>query len=207
MLFLVPSTFRFLSKYMQYVYNLSNNTHKRSWKKWNIYCKFEYIGPYFPSSILDQIVVSFSPLLSLSLYLVVFLKMWLRPTSSHSMPRNFADHEFSDTRALYWTSIVPSPVNNTQNSATGFKIGWQGFPHIRIPHSILNHFLDLRFSGWRAQNWASIVLYPTSSTHSYTIYKLTGGLAGCMTQHFTSIFVCPPNNTRSSVIHKLTNRL
>jgi hypothetical protein len=44
-------------------------------KKWNIYCRFEYIGPSFPSSILDQIPLSFSPLLSLSRYLVVFPKM------------------------------------------------------------------------------------------------------------------------------------
>ena len=36
-------------------------------RKWNIYCIFEYIGPSFLSSILDQIIVSFSHLLSLSL--------------------------------------------------------------------------------------------------------------------------------------------
>jgi hypothetical protein len=35
-------------------------------RKWNIYCRFEYIGPYFPYSILNQILVYFSPLLSLS---------------------------------------------------------------------------------------------------------------------------------------------
>jgi hypothetical protein len=44
-------------------------------RKWNIYCRFEYIGPYLPSCILDQIPVSFSPLLSLSRYLVISLKM------------------------------------------------------------------------------------------------------------------------------------
>ena len=43
--------------------------------KWNIYYRFDYIGPSFPSSILNQIPVSFSPLLSLSGYLVIFPKM------------------------------------------------------------------------------------------------------------------------------------
>jgi hypothetical protein len=35
------------------------------------------------------------------------------------------------------------------------------------------HFLDRRFSGWRTLNWASVVLYPTNSTESSVIYKLT----------------------------------
>jgi hypothetical protein len=44
-------------------------------RKWNIYYRFEYISPYFPSSILNQIPVSLFPLLSPSCYLVVLLKM------------------------------------------------------------------------------------------------------------------------------------
>jgi len=42
---------------------------------WNIYYRFEYIDPSFPSSVLNQILVSFSPLLSLLGYLVVFSEM------------------------------------------------------------------------------------------------------------------------------------
>jgi hypothetical protein len=48
--------------------------------------------------------------------------------------------------------------------------------HVRIPHSILRHFLDRGFSGWRAENWASIVLCPTNSTQTSAIYKFIGGL-------------------------------
>ena len=53
----------------------------------------------------------------------------------------------------------------------------------QISHSILSHFLDRGFSGWRAQNWASIAPYPTNSTQSFAIYKLTGRLDGS-TLHF-----------------------
>jgi len=77
-------------------------------RKWIINCRFEYIGPSFPSSILNQILVCFSTLLSLSRYLVISPKMpqcalvdaplricahsfisWLRLTASHSMPSHF----------------------------------------------------------------------------------------------------------------------
>jgi hypothetical protein len=59
------------------MYTTSPATYKKFLsRKWNIYFRFEYIGPSFACSILDQIVVSFSPLLSLSRYLVIFLKMF-----------------------------------------------------------------------------------------------------------------------------------
>jgi hypothetical protein len=58
------------------MYTTSPETHiKDLARKWNTYCRFEYIRPSFPSSILNQIPVSFSHLLSLSGYLVVFPKM------------------------------------------------------------------------------------------------------------------------------------
>jgi hypothetical protein len=58
------------------MYTTSPETYRKDLaRKWNIYCRFEYIGPSFPSSILNQIPVCFSPLLSLSRYLVVFPKM------------------------------------------------------------------------------------------------------------------------------------
>jgi hypothetical protein len=58
------------------MYTTSPETYRKYLaRKWNIYCRFEYIGPSFPSSILNQIPVSFSPLLSLSGYLVIFPKM------------------------------------------------------------------------------------------------------------------------------------
>jgi hypothetical protein len=105
---------------------LQKHTEKDLARKWNIYCRFEYIGPSFPSSILNQILVSFSPLLSLSRYLVIFSEnvsmhaladsqvhicarafiSRLRPTASHSMPSHFSDHRFPGRRALYCTSIV-----------------------------------------------------------------------------------------------------
>ena len=50
---------------------------------------------------------------------------------------------------------------------------WDFIEHVRIPHSILSHFLDRGFLGWRAQNWASIVPCPTNNTQSSAIYKLT----------------------------------
>jgi hypothetical protein len=61
-----------------------------------------------------------------------------------------------------------------------------------IPY--LATFLDRGLAGWRAQNWASIVLCPANSTQSCAIYKLTSGLAGWLAQHCTSIVLCPPNN-------------
>jgi hypothetical protein len=72
--------------------------------------------------------------------------------------------------------------------------GWQthGFTFIvmllyhesdrRLPHSILSHFLDRGFPGWRAQNCASIVLCPPNNTRSSAIYKLTGRLPGWRAQ-------------------------
>jgi hypothetical protein len=79
--------------------------------------------------------------------------------------------------------------------------------HVRILHSIVRNFLDRGFSGWRAQNWASIVPCPSDSTRNSTIYRLTSGLAGCLDQHCTSIVLCPPKNTRSSAIYKLPDEL
>jgi hypothetical protein len=72
---------------------------------------------------------------------------------------------------------------------------------------IPSHFLDRGFSGWRAQNWASIVSCPTNSTQNSTLYKLTGGPAGWLAQHCTPIVLCPPNNTQSSTIYILTDGL
>jgi len=84
-------------------------------KKWIINCRFEYIGPSFPSSILNEIPVCFSTLLSVSRYLAVFFFSkksqcalvdapihicarafipWLWPTTSHSMPNHFSDRGF-----------------------------------------------------------------------------------------------------------------
>jgi hypothetical protein len=63
--------------------------------------------------------------------------------------------------------------------------------------------LDCRFSGTGAQNWASIVSFPTNSTQNSMTYKLTSGPMGWLAQHFTSIILCPPNSTRSSMIYKL----
>ena len=79
--------------------------------------------------------------------------------------------------------------------------------HARIPHSILSHFLNCGFSARRAENWVSIVLCPTNSTQSSTIYKLTGRLAGWLAQHCTSIVLCPPSSSWNSTIYKLTDRL
>jgi hypothetical protein len=88
-----------------------------------------------------------------------------------------------------------------------YKIWTSDFiQHVRIPHSIPRHFLDRGFSGWRAQNWASIVLCPTNSTQNSALYKLTSGPAGWMAQHCTPIVLCHPNNSRSSAIYKLTDR-
>ena len=61
--------------------------------------------------------------------------------------------------------------------------------HVRIPHSILSHFLDRGFSGWQAQNWASIVLCPTNSTQTSVIYKLISKLrAGSL--NIALLFLC-----------------
>ena len=46
-----------------------------------------------------------------------------------------------------------------------------------LPHSILSHFFNHEFPGWKAQNCASIVLCPTNNTQSSAIYKLTAGLS------------------------------
>jgi hypothetical protein len=54
---------------------------------------------------------------------------------------------------------------------------WDFIEHARSPHSILRQFLDRGFSGWRVENWASVVPWPTNSTQSSVIYKLTSGLA------------------------------
>jgi hypothetical protein len=48
--------------------------------------------------------------------------------------------------------------------------------HMQIPHFILGHFLDHGFTSWRAENEVSIVLCPTNSTYTSTIYKFTSGL-------------------------------
>jgi hypothetical protein len=45
------------------------------------------------------------------------------------------------------------------------------------------------FSALLAENFSSIVLFPTNSTYTSAIYKLIGGLAGWLVQHCT--FFCP----------------
>ena len=67
---------------------------------------------------------------------------------------------------------------------------WTGYfiEHVRIPHSILSHFLDRGFLGWRAQNWASVVSCPTNSTESSAIYKLTSGLADYLEIPYLAFF-------------------
>jgi hypothetical protein len=108
-------------------YTTSLETYKKYLaRKWNIYYRFEYIGPSFPSSILNQILVSFSPLLYLSGYLVILLKIskcvgWQTheftfalvilyrdsdQSISHSIPSHFYDHKFHGSRALDCTCIV-----------------------------------------------------------------------------------------------------
>jgi hypothetical protein len=63
--------------------------------------------------------------------------MWLRPTSRHSMPRRFANHEFSDRWALYWNSIVLWLANSTWTSAI-YKFA------ATLPHHTL--FRDTQFA-------------------------------------------------------------
>jgi len=79
--------------------------------------------------------------------------------------------------------------------------------HVWLLHSIPSHFLDRGFSSGQAQNWASVVLWPTNSTHNSTIYKLTSKPMGWLAQPYTSIPLCPPNNAPSSAIYKLTDIL
>ena len=63
---------------------------------------------------------------------------------------------------------------------------WDFIEHVWISHSILSHFLDRGFLGWRAQSWASIVLCPTNNTQQFgdiQIDRRTCGLVG-WTLHF-----------------------
>jgi len=41
---------------------------------------------------------------------------------------------------------------------------WDFIEHLGISHSILGHFMDRRFLGWRAKKHRSIVMCPTNST-------------------------------------------
>jgi hypothetical protein len=114
------------------------------------------LSPSFPSSILNRIPLYFSPLLSLSGYLVVFPKMsnyagWRthrftfllmilyhgsdRPLP-HSIHSHFFDHGFPGRWALDCTSIVFLPKNNTQTSAI-YKLT-VGLPH--HPLFYVTHF-------------------------------------------------------------------
>jgi hypothetical protein len=99
-------------------------------------------------------------------------------------------------------------TSNTYKVCTLINYGHEIFiEHVWICHSILSHFLDRGFCGWRAENWASIVLRSTKSTHNSTIYKLKSGPAGWLAQYCTSVVPYPPNSTRSSAIYKLTDGL
>ena len=114
------------------------------------------LSPSFPSSILNQIPLSFCPLLSLSSYLVVFPKMSMcvgwrihgftfplmllyhdsyRPLS-HSIPNHFFDCGFPGRRDLDCTSIVLWPTNNTLASVICKFIS--GIPH--HPLFCVTHF-------------------------------------------------------------------
>ena len=59
---------------------------------------------------------------------------------------------------------------------------WDFVNYVHLPHSILSHFLDRGFPGFRAQNCASIVPCPPNNTQNSAIYKLTGGLPGWWVQ-------------------------
>jgi hypothetical protein len=75
----------------------------------------------------------------------------------HTILRHFLDHEFAAWRVGNRVSIVSCPTNSTQTSViyklTGGPTGclvehciFIVLEHMRIPHSILGHFLDRGFA-------------------------------------------------------------
>jgi hypothetical protein len=85
--------------------------------------------------------------------------MWI----PHSILRHFLDCGFAAWRDENRVFVVSCPTNSTQTSTIYKLIGeitgclvehciFIVLEHMRIPHSILGHFLDRTFVVWRAEN-------------------------------------------------------